>query len=346
MKKAQRSEEAELKPVETVAVRNMSAYDDHERAGIKLISEEQVLPVKPINKNLQPITLLPVRKDIPQTAGSGRPGDEAPGHESVQLEKLQEELVKSLSEVLNMEEEDVDICGKFIDMGLDSITGVEWIRAINKQYGVSVKVTRVYDYPSLQEFAIYLAKELSLQEGNIPVTPHAPSSNVLMQQKSQLPGSTVPKEHKDVSERLFPKQAAVQGNVRLLQAVVTLEKLQDELVKSLAEVLNMEMEDVDMYEKFTDMGLDSITGVEWIQAINKRYGVLVKVTRIYDYPSLQEFAVYLQEELSKQGCDVDELLSTAAPPVSLDDLLERVSMGNLEIEQADELISHYILMEE
>ena len=41
-----------------------------------------------------------------------------------------------------MKRSDIDIDKKFIDMGMDSIIGVEWIKAINKRYGISVPSTK------------------------------------------------------------------------------------------------------------------------------------------------------------------------------------------------------------
>ena len=79
---------------------------------------------------------------------------------AIPVETLQDELTTSLAEALYMKRSDVDIDKKFIDMGMDSIIGVEWIKAINKRYGISVPSTKVYDYPTISEFSEYLAKEL------------------------------------------------------------------------------------------------------------------------------------------------------------------------------------------
>ena len=73
---------------------------------------------------------------------------------------LQEELRGLVAEILYMDQSDVDINKKFIDIGLDSILGVEWIRAINKKYGTALQATKSYDYPTVREFANYLSQEL------------------------------------------------------------------------------------------------------------------------------------------------------------------------------------------
>lgn len=78
----------------------------------------------------------------------------------VQIEELQEELAAGLADVLYMKREGIDPERKFVEMGLDSIIGVEWINAINKQYHLSLSATRIYDYPTLREFAAFLAQQI------------------------------------------------------------------------------------------------------------------------------------------------------------------------------------------
>ncbi|NOZ52779.1 MAG: SDR family NAD(P)-dependent oxidoreductase [Gammaproteobacteria bacterium] len=75
-----------------------------------------------------------------------------------QTGELQKVLAKSLSEALYMDENDVNSESSFIDMGLDSIVGVEWIKAINDQFDTSISATAVYDYTNLYDFAHYLEK--------------------------------------------------------------------------------------------------------------------------------------------------------------------------------------------
>src|SRR5439155_10346450 len=73
---------------------------------------------------------------------------------------LQEELARSLATVLYMEESAVDLEKPFVEMGLDSVLGVEWIQSLNKQYASSLKATCVYDYPTIRHLAGFLEKEV------------------------------------------------------------------------------------------------------------------------------------------------------------------------------------------
>ncbi len=77
-------------------------------------------------------------------------------------EALQAELIKSLAEALYMNSSDIDVEKAFIDMGLDSIVAVEWIQSLNKEHGLSILATKVYDYPNILSFTEFLLKELKI----------------------------------------------------------------------------------------------------------------------------------------------------------------------------------------
>ena len=105
----------------------------------------------------------------------------------------------------------------------------------------------------------------------------------------------------------------------------------------------MKRSDIDVDKSFVDMGLDSIIGVEWTGTINKRYGVSIAATKVYDHPTVREFARFLGAELAKRKTDslVVPLKPTAAP--SVDETLLRLQQGTLDIEQAERLLQqlHY-----
>ena len=88
-------------------------------------------------------------------------------------EILREALAASLAEALFLEREEVALDKPFIDMGLDSIVAAEWVRALNTRYGINITVSRVYDYPNIIEFAVFLdtvlAKRVTVARSNEPV---------------------------------------------------------------------------------------------------------------------------------------------------------------------------------
>ncbi|MCP4285437.1 MAG: polyketide synthase of type I, partial [Gammaproteobacteria bacterium] len=256
---------------------------------------------------------------------------ETPGQATVSAEALQEELRTSLAEALYMKQSDVDVDKPFIDLGLDSILGVEWIRALSNQYGMTIPATRVYDYPTIREFTGFLAKELNAQ-GRQP-----PDNSALSASDQSLPKVSL-----QPIELPLPESASVpEGGTPQPIGTQDVEALQEELRTSLAEALYMQHSDVDVEKPFIDLGLDSIIGVEWIRALSNQYGIAIPATKVYDYPTIREFTGFLAQALKKHGGGLRQTLVPSPPSLSLNELIQQVQQGTLDVEQADQLLHKF-----
>ncbi|WP_045825684.1 SDR family NAD(P)-dependent oxidoreductase [Teredinibacter turnerae] len=69
----------------------------------------------------------------------------------------------------------------------------------------------------------------------------------------------------------------------------------------LAKELHMGSDELDQDEQFVDLGLDSITGVTWVRAINAQYQLDIEATKVYSYPTLQAFSRYVSEIVAEQA---------------------------------------------
>ncbi|MGD1702713.1 SDR family NAD(P)-dependent oxidoreductase [Dapis sp. BLCC M229] len=176
----------------------------------------------------------------------------------VNFDRIKDTLKQQLADALYVDISKIAEDKKFIDLGLDSILGVEWINTINQNYGLDIKATKLYDYPTLLEFAEYIAQVLSSQEK----TPAFPGKK--------------------------------------LNTQLNLSQIKETLKQQLADVLYVDLSKIVEDKKFIDLGLDSILGVEWINTINQNYGLDIKATKLYDYPTLLEFAEYIAQVLSSQ----------------------------------------------
>jgi len=148
----------------------------------------------------------------------------------------------------------------------------------------------------------------------------------LLKAKEQSPGQTVLLKDSDKTSATDKRQLPI-----------TVEKLQEELAASLAEALYMKQKDINREEKFIDMGLDSIVGIDWVTAINQQYSLSIKVTEIYNYPTIREFAEFLIKKFDKQGAKGRELSAIAAPSLSVPELVQQLQQGKINIEQASQL---------
>ncbi|MBM0104580.1 SDR family NAD(P)-dependent oxidoreductase [Steroidobacter sp. S1-65] len=90
------------------------------------------------------------------------------------VERLQQELQLSLARALYLDVDAIDSDRSFVDLGLDSIVGVEWVKAINKTYGLQIPATRVYDYANIRALAGLVHAELA----RLPIEVPAPKVEI------------------------------------------------------------------------------------------------------------------------------------------------------------------------
>ncbi|MGW1131212.1 SDR family NAD(P)-dependent oxidoreductase [Streptomyces griseoluteus] len=117
------------------------------------------VPARPARQDSTAVSAprpAPVETQPPAPGGTVPPVPAAPDREV-----LVAELSTSLGEALYLHDEEIDPDTKFIDLGLDSIVGVEWINAINRRYGLDLPVTRLYDHPTVMELSAYIVRELA-----------------------------------------------------------------------------------------------------------------------------------------------------------------------------------------
>jgi acyl transferase domain-containing protein/enoyl-CoA hydratase/carnithine racemase/acyl carrier protein len=88
-------------------------------------------------------------------------------------------LKSLLAGELQMRESDVEEQAQFVDLGLDSVSGVSWIRKINGAFGTSIEATKIYSHPTLVQLGAFVGEEagklgtLAVQQ-LIPEVAHEP----------------------------------------------------------------------------------------------------------------------------------------------------------------------------
>ena len=178
-------------------------------------------------------------------------------------------LRSSLAKALFLDESAVDPEKPFVDLGLDSIVGVEWVHAINKEFGLTMPATRIYDHPTVRRLAAYLYQNLA--------------------------GARDADKPDDQPDR----EGAPNGQAAQSPSPEPL-RLESSLSLSLSQALYIEAKTVERAKPFVELGLDSIVGVEWVHAINREFGVNLPATRIYEYPTIQRLAQHLGSLLSER----------------------------------------------
>ena len=96
------------------------------------------------------------------------------------------------------------------------------------------------------------------------------------------------------------------------------------LIELLAQELRQEPDSIDADRGFVELGLDSISGVTWVRAINQRYGTAIEATRVYTHPTVEQFARFVRDTLV-QRAEAEAPASIVAPAVPPRALIDSVA---------------------
>jgi acyl transferase domain-containing protein/enoyl-CoA hydratase/carnithine racemase/NAD(P)-dependent dehydrogenase (short-subunit alcohol dehydrogenase family)/acyl carrier protein/phospholipid N-methyltransferase len=106
-------------------------------------------------------TLERIQTRFAPTAASRKPTDTASEGTRAEPTGVIDELRRMLAQELHMQAEAIDDRAQFIDLGLDSVVGVTWVRKINERYGTGIEATKIYSNPTLADLSRYVAMEAS-----------------------------------------------------------------------------------------------------------------------------------------------------------------------------------------
>ncbi|WP_459213172.1 polyketide synthase [Aquimarina rhabdastrellae] len=183
------------------------------------------------------------------------------------------DLKSLLAGELHLEEEEIDEDSQFVDLGLDSIVGVTFIRKINEKFGITLQATLVYSYATLSALSSYVLGETGQEE----------------------------------KEQVIPVEQPV-STIASTKTVTTGIKKQSDILLDLrgllAAELHLEEEEIDEDSQFVDLGLDSIVGVTFIRKINEKFGITLQATIVYSYATLLALSEYIQGELGVEEEEV------------------------------------------
>jgi len=234
--------------------------------------------------------------------------------QAVALPEVVDTLKQLLARELHLEGDELDENTQFTDLGLDSITGVTWMRKVNQKYGLSLDATIVYSYPTLTKLGRHVKEQVEnrdtassvpdfaeLEAGKIGLRDaghgkpavRAVSLDLIDPLETAAPAAPVALVELSPPAR---EEAVREGAVRenapaadmLPEFVATLKRL-------LARELHLEEDELDENTQFTDLGLDSITGVTWMRKVNEKYGLSLDATIVYSYPTLTKLGRHVQE---------------------------------------------------
>jgi acyl transferase domain-containing protein/enoyl-CoA hydratase/carnithine racemase/aryl carrier-like protein/SAM-dependent methyltransferase len=160
----------------------------------------------------------------------------------------------------------------FVDLGMESIAAVVWVRKISEQLCAHVGATSVYSHPNLAAFARLVA-----ENGGRPADGIAKVSPA----HSDEPISSL------AAEASSPPAASISSDLFAW------------LQTSLETELSIPAGTMDPDRPFADLGLDSVTAVTWIRQINDALGTKETGTTVYRHTNLTDLARHLESIAGK-----------------------------------------------
>ena len=207
------------------------------------------------------------------------------------ISSIIQQLKESLASALYVTVDEINVNKLFSELGLDSIIGAEWINNINKVLGTKLSATCLYDYATIQQLAQYIVKEsVLLKKSHMTLLNKSEKKQPKTLNYSSIPTAVNNHSSLDIAIRSKNNEIKYPTNVN------TINNIQKILVESLAAVLCTEAETLSINRPFSEIGLDSIVGVEWVHSINNHLNTHLSATQIYKYPNIQLLTEYIANQ--------------------------------------------------
>lgn len=91
------------------------------------------------------------------SGGSAAGHDDAGTSRKVTAEEIQDWIIDYLSKQMQISPESIDVLAPFDSLALDSATAIGMTGDLERWLGQPIDPTTVYDYPTIEEMAEYLA---------------------------------------------------------------------------------------------------------------------------------------------------------------------------------------------
>ncbi|MCK3853526.1 SDR family NAD(P)-dependent oxidoreductase [Pseudomonas sp. W2Jun17] len=200
-------------------------------------------------------------------------------------------LRQSLAAMLYCEPGQIRDGSRFLELGLDSVIAAQWIREINKHYQLKIPADGIYTYPVFKAFTQWVGTQL---------------------QPTQATAAPVQRE---------PVASAPQPGA---QASAQRESIQDYLKQSLGELLFLDPGQLRSGAQFLDLGMDSVTGTQWMRGVSRHFSIQLAADAIYTWPTLKSLADEVDRRVQVVHSS-DDLLDT---------ILNQVQSGALAADSA------------
>lgn len=117
-------------------------------------------------------------------------------------------------------------------------------------------------------------------------------------------------------------------------------RIEDAVVKAWVKVLGLE--EINVADKFYDLGGDSISAIYLVKEISHVFPSLIDISDLFTYPSITEMSHYIhsrmEDKRSQAAMDVRPLTNEKETETELDGILSKLASGELEVSEANQLL--------
>ncbi|MFD7618129.1 phosphopantetheine-binding protein [Streptomyces sp. NPDC059802] len=237
------------------------------------------------------------------------------------------DLIGVLGDVLRVKPEKIDPDQTFPSLGLDSLLVVEFVAVVNGRYGLQVRATDLYDYPTPASFA----QEVRRVRGGAAPAPAAPAA------LADPPAAAF---------AAAPVAAAMAAAPGAAPAPDAATRIAEVLREQLAAILCCDAWDINTTAAFNVLGMDSIVAAEFIAAVNRTFGLRERSVLLYEHPNLAAVAAYIATRTGAFARDAGPVrapapVSAARPPFrgDVDVLLDAIRDDRLTVDEAVVLLA-------
>ncbi|MFB7785901.1 phosphopantetheine-binding protein [Streptomyces vinaceus] len=218
------------------------------------------------------------------------------------------DLIGVLGDVLRVKPEKIDPEQTFQSMGLDSLLVVEFVAVVNSRYGLRVRATDLYDFPSPVSFAREVARAASsVAAAPVPVAAAPPAAAGY-----EAPVATAP-----AAAATAPAPGAAPASaLRQSPAAAAATRIAEVLREQLAGILCCDPWEINTTAAFNVLGVDSMVGAEFIAVVNRSFGLRERSVLLYEHPNLAAMAAYIATRTGAAAQAVQEAQVAQAAQVT------------------------------
>ncbi|MUL34781.1 Polyketide synthase PksM [Bacillus megaterium] len=144
-----------------------------------------------------------------------------------------------------------------------------------------------------------------------------------------------------VSKSSLPSHANIenesQSNKSSIKRTKPKDIIQDHIINTLADILQIDKEEFDLDTAYTDFGVDSILAVRFINQINENLKISLRSTDLFNYSTIEQLTNYILKNESFSYVLVNESREEPLNKYNDEkaiDILRRVESGELETDKA------------